>query len=403
MIDISTNIRGSNNRVSSNNRSPTDCKYECTNRGGCRAKYIGPSRAGQTSGSCFPDSFGGSCSGTPPECQDCNQKVSCSKNGIEQIKSEGDSNKEVVIPQASLSEKSIAPPSTPSTTVATSRECVDESWCKDANLDESTCQTLPDIFSACYATCTGCNKCEDKKICNTLTLNSIVCKFSAQAKENCPKTCQSCKDKNIGGIGAEAKEKYQKAVNSYCEEPEGPHRRKTWYTEELAKEACSKNNSCSGFYYDCNGYGGYGKEYYLCSFKDAFIYSKCSSTLHSKAHPIDKFVGVWKDTTNGDVSECYRYSTTILHCENKSDDPEIEISSFYMLWDGKINFWAEFPVQENEDSEIIWVDIGTVGTYDGDNAINWTPDKYGYNPDGFKVTKQSGSSGRPSRIEFTNG
>ena len=106
----------------------------------------------------------------------------------------------MVVTQESLTEKSIAPPSTPSTTVATPRECVDEPWCKDANLDESICQTLPDIFSSCYATCTGCNSCEDKEICNSLTLNSIVCKFSEQAKENCPKTCQSCKGKNIGGI-----------------------------------------------------------------------------------------------------------------------------------------------------------------------------------------------------------
>jgi hypothetical protein len=90
---ISSNIRESNNRFGSNNKSPKDCKYECTNSGGCMAQYIGPSRAGQTSGSCFPDSFGGSCSGTPPECQHCNQIVSCSENGIEQIKREGDSNK----------------------------------------------------------------------------------------------------------------------------------------------------------------------------------------------------------------------------------------------------------------------------------------------------------------------
>ena len=93
VIEISPNIRGSNNRFGGNDKNPTDCKYECTNNGGCKAKYIGPPRKGYTSGSCFPESFGGGCSGTPPECQDCNQKVSCSKNGIEQIKSEGNSNK----------------------------------------------------------------------------------------------------------------------------------------------------------------------------------------------------------------------------------------------------------------------------------------------------------------------
>ena len=34
-------------------------------------------RRGKTQGSCFPDSFGGSCSGTPRECQDCNRAISC--------------------------------------------------------------------------------------------------------------------------------------------------------------------------------------------------------------------------------------------------------------------------------------------------------------------------------------
>ena len=28
-------------------------------------------------GSCFPDSLGGSCSGTPRECQDCNRAINC--------------------------------------------------------------------------------------------------------------------------------------------------------------------------------------------------------------------------------------------------------------------------------------------------------------------------------------
>ena len=93
MIEVSTNNRVSNNRDSSNDKNPTDCQYECTNNGGCRVKYIGPPRAGQTSGSCFPKSFGGGCSGTPPECQDCNKEVRCSKHGVEQIKGEGDNNK----------------------------------------------------------------------------------------------------------------------------------------------------------------------------------------------------------------------------------------------------------------------------------------------------------------------
>ena len=34
-------------------------------------------RRGKTKGSCFPDSFGGSCGGTPRECQDCNRAIRC--------------------------------------------------------------------------------------------------------------------------------------------------------------------------------------------------------------------------------------------------------------------------------------------------------------------------------------
>ena len=34
-------------------------------------------RSGNTQGSCFAASFGGRCSGTPPECQDCNRVKNC--------------------------------------------------------------------------------------------------------------------------------------------------------------------------------------------------------------------------------------------------------------------------------------------------------------------------------------
>ena len=40
-------------------------------------QYTGPPRGGATSGSCFPPDFGGSCSGTPPECQECKDAVNC--------------------------------------------------------------------------------------------------------------------------------------------------------------------------------------------------------------------------------------------------------------------------------------------------------------------------------------
>ena len=65
----------------SGSKSDRNCRYDCQSNGGCQVTYIGPPRAGQTSGSCFPDDFGGSCSGTPRECQDCNQALSCSSGG----------------------------------------------------------------------------------------------------------------------------------------------------------------------------------------------------------------------------------------------------------------------------------------------------------------------------------
>merc|ERR1712129_660265 len=61
------------------NSSPPDdlCDYQCKPNGSCVVKYTGPLRSGQTSGSCFPRSFGGSCSGTPRECQECNSVLTC--------------------------------------------------------------------------------------------------------------------------------------------------------------------------------------------------------------------------------------------------------------------------------------------------------------------------------------
>ena len=59
------------------------CDYQCKPNGGCTATYVGPSRPGKHSGSCFPDDFGGGCSGTPNECQNCNQVLSCSPEEIQ--------------------------------------------------------------------------------------------------------------------------------------------------------------------------------------------------------------------------------------------------------------------------------------------------------------------------------
>jgi len=51
----------------------TDCKYTCDG-GGCSVKYTGPPRSGPSTGVCFSS---GRCIGTPPECQKCNQAISC--------------------------------------------------------------------------------------------------------------------------------------------------------------------------------------------------------------------------------------------------------------------------------------------------------------------------------------
>ena len=54
------------------------CDYQCKPSGGCTATYVGPPRRGNLEGSCFSDASGGGCSGTPNECHQCNQVLSCS-------------------------------------------------------------------------------------------------------------------------------------------------------------------------------------------------------------------------------------------------------------------------------------------------------------------------------------
>ena len=54
-------------------------------------RYTGPPRGGPTSGSCFPPLFGGSCSGTPPECHDCNKALHCTESATEFTESKNSS------------------------------------------------------------------------------------------------------------------------------------------------------------------------------------------------------------------------------------------------------------------------------------------------------------------------
>ena len=44
-------------------------------------RYAGPAQDGSTVGNCFSEAFGGSCSGTPRGCRDCNTAITCKQGG----------------------------------------------------------------------------------------------------------------------------------------------------------------------------------------------------------------------------------------------------------------------------------------------------------------------------------
>merc|ERR1712154_609323 len=56
---------------SGGSKSDGDCRYQCKSNGGCQVF------SSSGSGSCFSQSFGGGCSGTPRGCQDCNRVLNC--------------------------------------------------------------------------------------------------------------------------------------------------------------------------------------------------------------------------------------------------------------------------------------------------------------------------------------
>ena len=96
-------------------------------------------------------------------------------------------------------------PSTPirptqTSTATSSKPCKDEPYCANLNLDESTCQNIPDIFEACYATCSGCSNCRDKEACADLTLSPLLCQHSPWARDNCPKGCNTCEENLPSGV-----------------------------------------------------------------------------------------------------------------------------------------------------------------------------------------------------------
>ena len=62
------------NNTSDNQNSAT-CIYNCKNDGGCSVKIQSDKPiSGNTLGSCFSQLFGGSCSGIPEKCDNCNTK-----------------------------------------------------------------------------------------------------------------------------------------------------------------------------------------------------------------------------------------------------------------------------------------------------------------------------------------
>jgi len=63
-----------------------DCDYKCTDNGGCISKYTGPSRPGNSKGTCFPESYGGRCIGTPRECDECNAVLRNCENRPQQTR-----------------------------------------------------------------------------------------------------------------------------------------------------------------------------------------------------------------------------------------------------------------------------------------------------------------------------
>merc|ERR1739848_872698 len=86
------------------------------------------------------------------------------------------------------------PRTTIRTTSTSSKPCKDERYCANLNLDESTCENVPDIFESCYATCSGCSTCRDKESCANLTLSPLLCQHSPWARDNCPKGCNTCEE-----------------------------------------------------------------------------------------------------------------------------------------------------------------------------------------------------------------
>ena len=58
-----------------NQNTTASCIYNCKNDGGCSVKIQSDKPiSGNTLGSCFSQLFGGSCSGIPEKCDNCNTK-----------------------------------------------------------------------------------------------------------------------------------------------------------------------------------------------------------------------------------------------------------------------------------------------------------------------------------------
>ena len=58
-----------NNPEIKNHQGTAQCVTRCSSNGGCSVKIVNGPASGKVSGSCFPPSFGGSCSGVPEICK----------------------------------------------------------------------------------------------------------------------------------------------------------------------------------------------------------------------------------------------------------------------------------------------------------------------------------------------
>ena len=72
------------------------------------------------------------------------------------------------------------------------KECQDESYCHEININSELCNIDNNIYKDCYASCSGCKKCGDDATCDKFPINQVLCDNSEKIKELCKKSCNLC-------------------------------------------------------------------------------------------------------------------------------------------------------------------------------------------------------------------